>query len=207
MRPVQMLRGEGDKPPDCSSSARVIITAPSISEPPWSRDREKPLAPGRAALELSAEIELFGQAHPGAQGIAARLGERLLLQRPYFRMTKSRRSCGNGLTAPKPLAYDRVEVWRYNRHHQVFLSRAPHFQQRLKILPLISDRSQRHHAPSAVRRPSPARAKNPAQASKRSAPRRGRPIRSKNRRRRCPCARRIGLGALIARKLASFSRV
>ena len=46
---------------------------------------EKPLAPGRAALEHERRIELVRAAiDPAPQPLAARLGEGCLLQRPVF---------------------------------------------------------------------------------------------------------------------------
>ena len=189
--------------------ARLVISRPSSSsERALDQPRvgaavadvvEQPLAPRRAALEHQRRIELVRAAvDPVAQRLAARLGESRFLQRAVFEDHDiPAEGAEQRLEAlPQAFAHDGVEALAVIVDDPPAIAQAllPAFEHRLEHVAFVElgVADQRHHAALGPRQ-APAVGAHIVlhqRGEQASAPRRGRPSRWRNRRRRRPwCAR------------------
>ncbi len=159
---------------------------------------EQPLAPRRPALEHQRRIELVGAAvDPFAQARAARLRERGLQQRAVLQDDDVPAEGAKQLfvALPQALAHHRVEALPIVVDDPPAIAQAllPALEHRLEDVALVElgVAHQRHHAALRTVEPPAVRPHIVLQSATRreSAPRRGRPSRWRNRRRRRPwCA-------------------
>ena len=159
---------------------------------------EQALAPRRAALEHQRRIKLVRAViDPLPQHLAARLGEGRLLQRAVFEHDDVPAEIAEQIfvALPQALAHHGVEALPVVVDDPPAIAQAllPAFEDRLENIALVElgvAEKRDHAAFRPARVPSHGRAHNPAPARRTmSAPRRARPSRWRNRRRRYPwCA-------------------